>query len=290
MAVGDRSGGPALAELWNGKSWAVLSLGSLPGAQVGALRSVSWRQRPRARRSARMPVPVPAAPWRSGGTVSGGLCRSRRRPWTCTGSPAPRLRRVPPSAWNGAATWSASPLGGTGQNGRRTPSRYPARPTDTELSGVSCPSRAACIAVGDYDRTGGNPGSAALAERWDGRRWSLLPAPSPGSADYRLAGVSCTTAAACMAVGTGGPSGLLAERWNGARWAIVPAPGRRRCRCRARARWPGSAAPRRPAAPRSARISRPLPPRGRHWPSTGTAPAGPGSRSPTRSSGGRAAS
>ena len=224
MAVGDRSGGPALAELWNGKSWAVLSLGSLPGAQVGALRSVSCAS------AAACTAVGSYASSSSSGTVAERWNGDR---WAVQVTP-------PAFALDGvscAATTACAAVGvdrsgylvsvalrWDGTEWAAHPVPYPAHHADTELSGVSCPSRAACIAVGDYDRTGGNPGSAALAERWDGSRWSLLPAPSPGAAEYRLAGVSCTAAAACMAVGTGGPSGLLAERWDGARWVIVPAP------------------------------------------------------------------
>jgi hypothetical protein len=44
----------------------------------------------------------------------------------------------------------------------------------------------------------------------------------------RLLGVSCTSATACMAVGSaGGPNfnaDLLADRWNGATWSVVPVP------------------------------------------------------------------
>jgi hypothetical protein len=226
MAVGDHSGGPALAELWNGQSWAVLPLASLPHAQIGALRSVSCAS--------------PAAC-----TAVGSYASS-----SSSGTVAER--------WNGA-TWAvqitppASPLYGVscaatactavglspyrnggyrvsvamGWDGTRWAAQAvpnPAHNAGTELSGVSCPSPAACFAVGDYYSTLGNRGYVTLAERWNGTRWALLPAPSPGAADF-LTGVSCTTAAACMAVGTGGVGGgPLAERWDGARWAIVPAP------------------------------------------------------------------
>jgi hypothetical protein len=223
LAVGDRSGGPALAELWNGKSWAVLSLGSLPGAQVGALRSVSCTS------AAACTAVGSYASSSSSGTVAERWNGAR---WAVQVTPPALALYGVSCAGTACAAVGVDRSGylvsvalvwdGTQWAAHAVP--YPAHHADTELSGVSCPSRAACIAVGDYDRTGGNPGSAALAERWDGSRWSLLPAPSPGAAEYRLAGVSCTAAAACMAVGTGGPSGLLAERWDGARWVIVPAP------------------------------------------------------------------
>lgn len=223
MAVGDRSGGPALAELWNGKSWAVLPLASVPGAQVGALRSVSCTS------AAACTAVGSYASSSSSGTVAERWNGAR---WAVQVTP-PALALYGVSC-AGTACAAAGvdrsgylvsvALGWDGVQWAAHAVPDPAHHADTELSGVSCPSRAACIAVGDYDRTRGNPGPAALAERWNGSRWSLLPAPSPGAAEYRLAGVSCTAAAACMAVGTGGPTGLLAERWDGARWVIVPAP------------------------------------------------------------------
>jgi hypothetical protein len=68
---------------------------------------------------------------------------------------------------------------------------------DAILSGVSCPDASFCIAVG-ATRYG-----QALIESWDGAGWSrmAIAAASPGETDP-LAAVSCTAAAACVAVGT----------------------------------------------------------------------------------------
>jgi hypothetical protein len=78
---------------------------------------------------------------------------------------------------------------------------------------------------------------------WDGRRWRIQPTPDPDPAneDLRalngLAGVSCTSSQACVAVGDYNPSSYspdgvhtvlesmpLAERWNGTRWSLLPFP------------------------------------------------------------------
>ena len=79
--------------------------------------------------------------------------------------------------------------------------------------------------------TGGNPPSElALAERWDGTSWTIQPTSSVGAGyDSVLAGVSCSSASACTAVGDdyynrGPQDALLAEQWNGTTWAIQPAP------------------------------------------------------------------
>jgi hypothetical protein len=78
-----------------------------------------------------------------------------------------------------------------------------------------------CVAVGDA----ASPLTmrvAPLAERWNGRTWSILPRPKdPASqAASVLSAVSCATPGVCEAVG----SGALAESWNGTSWAIQPTP------------------------------------------------------------------
>jgi hypothetical protein len=96
------------------------------------------------------------------------------------------------------------------------------------FTGVSCTSSKACVAVG-------NPGDGAkagplFAERWNGRVWSVqrLPTPAPARRDF-LAGVSCSTRTACVAVGST-KTNLLVEAWNGKRWSIehLPTPSRSR--------------------------------------------------------------
>jgi hypothetical protein len=91
------------------------------------------------------------------------------------------------------------------------------------LSGVSCTSPAACIAVGYFtDRAGAG---VTLAERWNGTRWAIQRTPNPaGATSSLLFGVSCASRTACTAVGSvtnrAGTTVPLAERWNGTRWAI----------------------------------------------------------------------
>jgi hypothetical protein len=66
------------------------------------------------------------------------------------------------------------------------------------LYGVSCPSAAACTAVGKYV----NPGvELTLIESWNGTKWTVTHSPSPGTRDM-LNGVSCASAATCTAAGS----------------------------------------------------------------------------------------
>jgi hypothetical protein len=87
-----------------------------------------------------------------------------------------------------------------------------------------------CIAVGYYDNSAGQ--QVTLAERWDGTGWSVQPTPNPTGGGpvsvngASLAGVSCTSPAACLAVGSYaynfGKEGTLVERWDGTSRSILP--------------------------------------------------------------------
>lgn len=111
---------------------------------------------------------------------------------------------------------------------QRTPK--PAGAGTGVLSGVSCVSRTACIAVGYFtDRAGV---AVALAEHWDGASWSVQRTPNPRGAAYSyLVGVSCASQKSCTSVGAvrepGGQEVVLAEHWNGASWSIQPVPSPR---------------------------------------------------------------
>jgi hypothetical protein len=105
----------------------------------------------------------------------------------------------------------------------------PTEATHSVLSGASCTSTSACIAVGKYVTAiiGGNP--SALAEVWNGTSWSLKSVPNPSEAkSSALSGVSCTSSSACTAVGTytngSGTTVTLAEAWNGTSWSVQSTP------------------------------------------------------------------
>jgi hypothetical protein len=118
--------------------------------------------------------------------------------------------------WNGTA-W------------RTVSVRLPPGATAGGLRGVSCAAAARCVSVGYYDE---GPGQQfALAEAWNGAAWAPARPPAPGTPYTALYGVSCTSAARCVAVGQyqmpDQVSGPLAEIWNGKRWtqASPPASG-----------------------------------------------------------------
>jgi len=109
----------------------------------------------------------------------------------------------------------------------------PARPAievggSSELDGVFCLTGASCWAVGFY---GHDSAELALTVHWNGKKWSRVPAPSPGGtghdAETQLSGVRCTSSANCWAVGTDNKHGAvlsLALHWNGKKWFRVATP------------------------------------------------------------------
>jgi hypothetical protein len=106
--------------------------------------------------------------------------------------------------WDGAS-WSV-------QSTPNAPGDYSA------LSGVSCTSSRACMAVGDTSH------QQPLVERWDGTSWSLQRTPSSG--DAGLAAVSCTSGAICTAIGNSVRGSDVAEQSApaSARLSGIPVP------------------------------------------------------------------
>jgi hypothetical protein len=104
--------------------------------------------------------------------------------------------------------------------------QFPAR--RIMLSGVSCPTKSACTAVGSYYDTQ-LKASVTLAEGWNGRKWAAEQTTNPPeSQSSGLNGVSCTSRTTCMAVGvgnTGAGDAAFAERTsNGSSWLDEPFP------------------------------------------------------------------
>jgi hypothetical protein len=88
----------------------------------------------------------------------------------------------------------------------------------TDLLALSCTSGSWCMAVGYSAPRNGAP--HAVAERWNGLAWAIVPTPSqPSWAGSRLTGVSCVTPADCWARGMSGTGWFLAH-WNGSRWSM----------------------------------------------------------------------
>ena len=96
------------------------------------------------------------------------------------------------------------------------------------LLSVSCASAGMCMAVGSRQSTGE---LGALAEKWNGTTWTIIPAAHPrGAIHTYFYAVSCSSSHACMAVGGystkshPGGSVPLAELWNGKTWRVKVTP------------------------------------------------------------------
>ncbi|MGO8870889.1 MAG: hypothetical protein ACLQPH_05705 [Acidimicrobiales bacterium] len=120
----------------------------------------------------------------------------------------------------GLATVFVGPMSVRASGAAATPSFVS---TSTYLSGVSCWAPTGCMAVGSS--TDAQGGGRALAERWNGHSWAVVPILSLGGthSDDILWSVSCASSTRCSAVGS--ENGVpLAEQWDGAAWSLVRVP------------------------------------------------------------------
>jgi hypothetical protein len=236
-AVGNSNAGN-LAERWNGTSWSIQPTPNPAGAQFTFLNTVACASasaciaagayidssgafQALAERWNGTNWAIQPTPHLTGGAMNlliGVACTSATGclavgysspNFFSNQSPATLAER-----WNGS-TWRV----------QNTPN--PPGAAASNLNATSCVSRSACIAVGNTSNS--RVTSLTLAQRWNGRTWSIQPTPSPADGG-NLTGVSCPSRSSCMAVGGHAnpfieiPPGTLAERWNGTAWRIQPTP------------------------------------------------------------------
>jgi hypothetical protein len=168
-----------LAMRWDGRTWKTLPTARPPGAQITILNGVSCSA---ANQCTAVGYYFPQAPLNGYATLV--------------------------ERWNGSV-WSIQPS-----------PNHETNFGDNYLQGVSCPSATACTAVGYANTGGGNGPSVSVAAQWNGSVWRLTPTPQPaGSATTKLSSVSCSSPAACLAVGTSASASLI-EAWNGTAWSL----------------------------------------------------------------------
>jgi hypothetical protein len=228
-----------LVERWDGRKWRIQAARNPSGDvatgffavactsarscfAVGARTSALGKTTTLAERwdGTRWRVTSAPNPARSRGSALLGVSCSGPRACTAAGSYASAAGKSLPLAerWNGRS-W-----------------RIQATPTPTSSAGsaffsVSCGSAGSCVAVGSYLTARGR--GVLLAERWNGARWRIQPAPVPEhTAQSEFLGVSCTSVRFCTAVGAKLSQARVVlpfvERWTGTRWVIqhTRAPGR----------------------------------------------------------------
>lgn len=169
--------------------------GAAQAAAVGSSQLPTWSV-----------VPSPSRP--NVVNVLNGISCSSASACTAVGD-SYRRRGFPQTlieSWNGSA-WSIVPS--------------PSPDKTSVLDAVSCPSVTSCTAVGWANPRGSYP--KTLVESWNGSAWTVVPSPSPSvvtSVYDQFAGVSCTSATACMAVGRASQRTLI-ESWNGTKWSVM---------------------------------------------------------------------
>jgi alpha-tubulin suppressor-like RCC1 family protein len=236
VAVGHSGVGTAetLIEMWNGSAW---STGAAPPTEsfmrATELRAVScvsanfcvavgtWHEEGASPDSSgpRALIDVwNGATWSEGGPVKGGPDEDREtlNGVSCVSSSfclavgsfgnGPLETAV--GSWNGE-TWKYLPR-----------PRTLGFPND-ELTSVSCVSPTFCMAVGSADEGFKGVGTP-VTQSWNGSEVSVVPSPIRGTGPDVLNGVSCASAADCVAVGAAG--GALAQSWNGSVWSILDIP------------------------------------------------------------------
>ncbi len=216
--------GVTLAEHWNGSTWRIQPTPNPRGAAVSSLSGVSCtapsactavgnsvtragESQPLAERwdGTRWRIQPATNPAQGGGFLNGVACTS---PSACT------------AAGNSNAGTLAERWDGTRWRIQPTPTPNPKQGGGV-LSGVACMSASSCIAVGASNAF--TPNARTLAERWNGKRWSIQATPNPKQGGGSLTSVACTSVSSCTTVGVSN-AGTLAERWNGTRWRIQPTP------------------------------------------------------------------
>lgn len=92
------------------------------------------------------------------------------------------------------------------------------------LTGVACTTATACMAVGYQDE-----GLTLPRDRWNGSKWNLTEGKLPRSDpydDHEFYAISCTSATACLAVGSEERNFPYAQRLNGSTWKQTSPPQR----------------------------------------------------------------
>ncbi len=231
VGLGNGDGTPfTLGERWRDGRWRLQAVPSPTGAAENQLNGIACPATDRC-------VAVGTA-----GPTRGVLSTEALR-WNGTRWRNQPIPTVPGASLNALACASPSAcmaVGGSdsgvlaerwnGTRWRIVPAPTPKGAVFSGLGGVSCLSPSFCMATGAYSASSSESGPVkSLAERWNGKKWAILPTPNPaGAVQSYLGGVSCTSPSACTTTGeqhsATGIVHSLAERWNGTRWRVQPTP------------------------------------------------------------------
>jgi hypothetical protein len=208
---------------WDGTTWRLQQIPTVPGANLNAVSCVTETDC----------VAV-------GGSNAGTLAeRWNGEEWTVqptpdpAGAPAPALYAV--SCVSASSCMAVGGSNGTGRGAQfvvaehwdghawtLVPAPRPSSQPNNQLNGVACPTSLACIAVGASADTSGNP-NGTFAERWNGTSWRVQPMPTHQTPGGFLGSVWCQSPIACITTGATN-AGTLAERLSGTTWRVLPTP------------------------------------------------------------------
>jgi hypothetical protein len=230
----------ALAEVWNGKSWSVMT-NPQPSASGAQFKSVSCIKAP-------APTPSPFCMAVGAGYVANGDELPMAEAWN--GTKWTVVTPIKPStaylSWLQSVSCTSPQFcmavgqtryGDTEKmlteewNGTKWGQEAPApiKDTyDTNFTSVSCVSVHFCNAVGSYIVDGGE-GQGASEEIWKGKGWFLVGYNSPvTAAGIQLWGISCASVTYCVSVGYYWDSNSEnaadvadLEWWNGVTWKVI---------------------------------------------------------------------
>ncbi len=202
------------AEVWNGTAWAVQAV---PGGSLTSVSCTSASFCMAAGADAHVDI-WNGSSWSAQPTAAGLISLSGvscTSPTSCEAAGSGTDFNAAAEGWNGTS-WSPQAV------------PAPSNGSSPALTAVSCTAARSCEAVGNY--TSATTFLAVpLAEVWNGTAWSAQSAPAPATAFISsLAGVWCTSANSCTAVGQSqpgtGPTATVAEVWNGTAWRLQATP------------------------------------------------------------------
>jgi hypothetical protein len=182
-----------------GMSWEAVSMAQSPPTDVSdSPCSSSWTV-----------VKSPDGPSTSSNFLNGVSASATNNVWAVGGYELPSSARELTERWDGTA-WKVIPSAHIGSSDL--------------FHGVAAISATDVWAVGEFDAHPTSP-QAAFIEQWNGKKWSLVPSPTPGQLSLLLS-VKAVSANDVWTAGfyydnSGNSKGLL-EHWNGKKWIQVP--------------------------------------------------------------------
>ena len=231
MAVGsiDNAAGTVVSQLWNGTTWTAEPVPNpAPGGPHGNVAQPTTNL-----------AGVSCSPDGACGAVGGWTAYGdddeqlvadwNGTAWSIQTRPSPGKHYT--NVFNGVSCTAASACEAVGTaalnwNGQTwSPQALPlpsgSSLEGSDLAGDSCTAANACVGVGGSTANSGKP-AAIVADTYDGTGWTAASVPAPpGGTEAQLAGVSCWSATACIAVGSDDDAAGISVRWQSATTAAA---------------------------------------------------------------------